>query len=224
MASAQHSATRLPLGARLPEESPAAQHSMARSPLGPSVPEESPSPGWRRALLGRLRGHPSRRWLVRHGLELGKGVYIDDFAAFDHGFPWLISIGDGAVLSAGVRIVAHDGSTKHWTGYIRVGRVDIGRKAYIGAHAIVLPGVSVGENAIVGAGSVVREDVTPGVIVMGNPAVEIGTVEEFAAKHRGRIAERPCYPRAGFSAYDYTTPENMETMRRDLADGCGYVE
>lgn len=178
----------------------------------------------RRALLGRLRGHPSRRWLVKHGLRVGRDVYIDHFAAFDHGFLWLISIADEAVLSAGVRIVAHDGSTKHWTGYIRVGRVDIGRKAYIGAHAVVLPGVTIGENAIVGAGSVVREDVPPGAIVIGNPAVQVGTVEDFLAKHLGRITERPCYPRAGFSAYDYVTPENMQLMRRELADGFGYVE
>jgi len=181
-------------------------------------------PGLRRRLTNRLRGYPDRNWLIRHGLRLGRDVYIDDFAAFDHGFLWLISIGDEAVISAGTRIVAHDGSTKHWTGYIRVGRVDIGRKAYIGAHSLVLPGVRIGENAIVGAGSVVRHDVAPGSIVLGNPAVEVGTLEEFTAKHLGRIATRPCYPRAGFSAYDYVTAENMHTMREDLSDGCGYVE
>jgi maltose O-acetyltransferase len=184
----------------------------------------SSSTGWRRRFLNRLRGYPDRKWLIRHGLELGHNVYIDDFAAFDHGFPWLISIDDEAVISAGARIVAHDGSTKHWTGYIRVGRVDIGRKAYLGAHSLVLPGVTIGENAIVGAGSVVRHDVKPGSIVVGNPAVEVGTLEEFTAKHLSRIAARPCYPRAGFSAYAYVTTENMHTMREDLADGCGYVE
>ena len=121
------------------------EHASPAVELGES-PTQGASPGrgrlaWRRTLMGRLRGYPGRRWLIRHGLQVGRDVYIDDFAAFDHGFLWLISIGDEAVLSAGVRIVAHDGSTKHWTGYIRVGRVDIGRKAYIGANAIVLPGV-----------------------------------------------------------------------------------
>jgi maltose O-acetyltransferase len=179
---------------------------------------------WRRALMSRLRGYPSRRWLIRHGLRIGRDVYIDDFAAFDHGFLWLISIGDEAVLSAGVRIVAHDGSTKHWTGYIRVGRVDIGRKAYIGANAIVLPGVTIGDRAIVGAGSVVRADVASGEIVMGNPAVSVGTLERFTAKHRAQIAERPCYPREGYSAYLHVSEQNMRVMRADLADGPGYVE
>jgi maltose O-acetyltransferase len=183
-----------------------------------------PSTSWRRALLGRLRGHPSRRWLIRHGLTVGRDVYIDGFAAFDHGFLWLISIGDEAVLSPGARIVAHDGSTKHWTGYIRVGRVDIGRKVYIGANSIVLPGVTIGDHAIVGAGSVVRQDVPPGAIVMGNPAEQVGTLERFIAKHESRIAQRPCYPRAGYSAYEHVSAENMQAMRADLADGPGYVE
>lgn len=178
----------------------------------------------RRALLRRLRGYPTDGWLRRHGLRLGRDVYIDDFAAFDHGFLWLISIGDEAVISAGARIIAHDGATKHWTGYIRVGRVDIGRKVYIGAHAIVLPGVRIGDGAIVGAGSVVRHDVGPNAVVLGNPAAEVGTLEDFTAKHLGRMAERPCYPRAGFSRYEYATAENMLRMRAELADGSGYVE
>lgn len=196
----------------------------ARDPLlAGAVAACTPATPRRRRLLNRLRGYPDRKWLMRHGLQLGRDVYIEDFAAFDHGFLWLISIGDESVLSAGVRIVAHDGSTKHWTGYIRVGRVDIGEKVYIGAHSLVLPGVRIGDHAIVGAGSVVREDVHPGSIVLGNPAVEVGTVEQFTAKHRDRIAERPCYPRAGFTSYEYVTSGNMRRMREDLADGCGYV-
>jgi maltose O-acetyltransferase len=194
-------------------------------PLAAAPGESRPRPAahWRR-LLSRLRGHPSRGWLIRHGLRIGRDAYIDDFAAFDHGFLWLISVGDEAVISAGVRIVAHDGSTKHWTGYIRVGRVEIGRRAYVGAHSIVLPGVTVGDGAIVGAGSVVRHDVAPGAIVLGNPAVEVGTVEEFAAKHREQIARRPRYPRSGFCSYERVEAENMVRMRAELADGCGYVE
>ena len=128
------------------------------------------------------------------------------------------------MISAGVRIVAHDGSTKHWTGYIRIGRVDIGRRAYIGAHSLVLPGVTIGDGAIVGAGSVVRDDVPAGAIVLGNPAVQVATVEQFAGKHLARLSERPCYPRAGFSGYDHVTPENARRMRAELRDGCGYVE
>ena len=95
---------------------------------------------------------------------------------------------------------------------------------FIGAHAIVLPGVAIGDHAIIGAGSVVREDVRAGSIVVGNPAIEVGTVERFTARHRERIATRPCYPRAGFSQYGGATVENMRRMREELAAAPGYVE
>jgi maltose O-acetyltransferase len=194
--------------------------------LAVSRPASRRPPGLRtllRTLLRRARGYPSPAWMVKRGLTLGRDVYLGD-VAFDHGFLWLISIGDESVLSSDVRIVAHDGSTKHWTGYIRVGRVDIGQRVYIGAGSLVLPGVRIGDGAIVGAGSVVTHDVPPRTVVAGNPAVPVTILDEFVAKHDGRIATRPRYPRAGFSAYDYVTEENMERMRRELADGPGYVE
>lgn len=178
----------------------------------------------RRLVLGRVRGYQSTAWLVRRGLRLGRDVYIGE-VYFDYGFLWLISIGDESVLTNGVRILAHDASTKHWTGYTRIGRVDIGRRVYVGVGSIVLPGVRIGEEAIVGAGSVVSRDVPPRTVVGGNPAAPIATLQEFAAKHREQIANRPCFPRAGFSSYDeYVSQENMDRMRRELEDGPGYIE
>jgi len=53
-------------------------------------------------------------------------------------------------------------------------RVHVGKGAIIGSNATILPGVSIGERAIVGAGSVVTKDVPPGVPVAGNPAGPIG--------------------------------------------------
>lgn len=55
------------------------------------------------------------------------------------------------------------------------GPVTIGDRAWIGYRALVLPGVTIGEGAVVAAGSVVTRDVAPYVIVGGNPAREIGT-------------------------------------------------
>jgi len=58
-------------------------------------------------------------------------------------------------------------------------------------HALVLCGVTIGPNSIVGAGSVVTCDVPEGTVFAGNPAKFIGTIEEFKQKHRKAIAERP---------------------------------
>ena len=67
--------------------------------------------------------------------------------------------------------------------------------ARIGVNVILLPGVVVGENALVGAGSVVTKDVGPGVVVAGNPARVIGLSEEFLKKAAFYPAPpRPVFP------------------------------
>jgi maltose O-acetyltransferase len=177
----------------------------------------------RHTVINRLRGYATPGWLVKHGLKLGKDVYLGA-VHFDYGFLGLITIGDEAVVTDGVRIVAHDASIKHWLGHSRVGRVDIGRRVYVGVGAILLPGVRIGDEAIVGAGSVVTRDVPPKTVVAGNPAVPIATLEEFLDRQRARLADRPRYPRAGFVGPESVPPENITRMRRELADGDGLVE
>lgn len=174
--------------------------------------------------MRRMRGHPPDAWMVRRGLTLGADVYINETALIDPDFLWLISIGDSSVIANGVQLIAHDGSTRLWNGHIRIGRIDIGSRVYVGAGAIVLPGVRIGDDVVVGAGSVVRHDVPPGSVVVGNPAVEVSTIEQFAGKHQRRLQERPHYPSKGFSGYDDPTLVNIEQMRNDLASGVGYVE
>jgi maltose O-acetyltransferase len=188
-----------------------------------AAPRLIPHRSFRHAVFSRLRGYASPAWLVRHGLRLGRDVYLGA-VHFDYGFLGLISIGDEAVLTDGVRIVAHDASIKHWMGYSRVGRVDIGRRVYVGVGAILLPGVRIGDDAIVGAGSVVTRDVPPRTVVAGNPADAIATLEEFIARQRGRLEGRPRYPREGFVGPEAVPAENIERMRRELADGDGLVE
>lgn len=56
---------------------------------------------------------------------------------------------------------------------------NVQKKAKIGANATLLPGVSIGENALVGAGAVVTKDVPPGKVVAGNPARIINDISEL---------------------------------------------
>ncbi len=161
--------------------------------------------------------------MVRRGLTLGRNVYINETATVDLDFLWLISIDDDAVIANHAHIIAHDASTRQFTGFTRIAKVHIGKRVYVGAGAIILPGVTIGDGAVVGAGSVVRRDVEPGAIVIGNPAQMVGSADAFAAKHRARQAGSPSYPSYGFSGYGGVTPENMQRVRRELADGSGYV-
>jgi maltose O-acetyltransferase len=139
----------------------------------------------------RLRGFPSPERLRARGLTLGRDVYLGHGTVIDSGFLRLISIGDETTLSAGVRVLAHDASMKRRLGWTRVAPVFIGRRVYVGAGAIVLPGVSIGDDAIVGAGSVVTRDVAPGTVVAGNPAREISSTAEHIDRHRARMVSDP---------------------------------
>lgn len=80
-----------------------------------------------------------------------------------------ITIDDGAMIAANVQLISnnHDLYERQ---VITCKPVRIGKKAWIGAGATILPGVTVGDNAVVGAASVVTKDVPPDTIVAGNPA------------------------------------------------------
>ena len=80
-----------------------------------------------------------------------------------------ITIDDGAMIAANVQLISnnHDLYERQ---VITCRPVHIGKNAWIGAGATILPGVTVGDNAVVGAASVVTKDVPADTIVAGNPA------------------------------------------------------
>lgn len=98
-----------------------------------------------------------------------------------------IEIGDDVLISWGVTIVDHDSHSTDWSkravdvanwyngkkvwDHVNVKPVRIGSRAWLGFDVTILKGVSIGEGAIVGAGSVVRQDVERYTVVAGNPAV-----------------------------------------------------
>jgi maltose O-acetyltransferase len=84
-----------------------------------------------------------------------------------------VAIGDGAQIGPAVQIYAadHPRDPELRRAGLEFGRpVSIGRNTWIGGGAIILPGVSIGDDAVVGAGSIVTRDVPDGATVMGNPA------------------------------------------------------
>ncbi|MDE5651970.1 MAG: galactoside O-acetyltransferase [Muribaculaceae bacterium] len=80
-----------------------------------------------------------------------------------------ITIDDGAMIAANVQLISnnHDLYERQ---IITCKPVHIGKNAWIGAGVTILPGVTVGDNAVVGAASVVTKDVAADTIVAGNPA------------------------------------------------------
>lgn len=169
-----------------------------------------------RAVMKRRHGQQLRRWTAA-GLVLGDGVNINQGVALDS-WTWLISIGDGATLAPGVRIVAHDASTHAHLGVARVGRVDIGRRAFVGADSTVLPGVRIGDDAVVAAGSVVVDDVAPRTVVGGVPARELMTLEVFLDRQRAVLDNAPVRFSQSDRPKGRPSRDRRRQMREELAE------
>lgn len=98
------------------------------------------------------------------GMDIGDGVVIALSARLDKTHPKGIHIGEKSGVAFGAAILTHD--------FINGGRKEtrIGKWCHIGAHVIVMPGVTIGEGCIVAAGSVVMRDIEAHSLVAGNPA------------------------------------------------------
>lgn len=92
---------------------------------------------------------------------------------------WLVTIGDEFATGPGVMILAHDASLRNKIGYTRMAPVKIGARVFIGAKSVVLPGVTIGNDVTVAAGSIVTKDVPDGALIAGIPARTIGSTSEL---------------------------------------------
>lgn len=116
---------------------------------------------WLQRILSRLR------WIVftrLWGMNIHKTVILSLSARVDCTHPAGVHIGDHTYLAFECVVLTHDMCRRLKT------NTYIGSNCFIGARAIVLPGVSIGDSVIVAAGSVVTKDVLSGSIVAGNPA------------------------------------------------------
>lgn len=99
--------------------------------------------------------------------------------------PYLIKIGNHVQITAGVKFFAHGGGwvfrQKH-PFFDTFGKIIVKNNVYIGNNALILPGVTIGNNVIVAAGAIVTKSIPDGVIVGGNPAKPIGSIEELEKK------------------------------------------
>ncbi len=132
-----------------------------------------------------------KKRLVRQGAKIGNNVQIVDQSRLLYE-PWYadqIELADRVVLSAGVRLVSHDSSYSNVFGGqpVKFGKIRIGTNTYIGVNSIILCGVTIGENCIIGAGSVVNKDIPDNVIAAGNPVKVIGSVMEGLERFRKKI-------------------------------------
>jgi acetyltransferase-like isoleucine patch superfamily enzyme len=140
-----------------------------------------------------------KRW-IRLGLQISEDcrlIGIPDFGSE----PWLISIGKHVTITANVKFITHDGGTwvfrdqPRYAEVIKYGRITIHDNCFIGLGAILMPGISIGPNAVVAAGSVVVADVPPGTVAGGVPARVLKTVDAYA---EACLAANPPYDRQAY--------------------------
>lgn len=107
--------------------------------------------------------------------------------------PYLITLGDDVRITDGVKFCTHDGGVwvlRHLpygdkiSDVDRFGPIFVGNNVHIGWNSIIMPGVSIGDNVVIGAGSIVTHDIPNNSIAMGIPARVSGTVEDYYNKHK----------------------------------------
>lgn len=156
-----------------------------------------------RKLLKILFGHndshkPESDWdIIGHyqnlGVRIGKNVNIisPTSPVIFSSEPYLVSIGDNTTISFEVAFVTHDAATRvirHLPDgnpeTVIYGPINIGKNCFIGCRSTIFPNVTIGDNSIIGAGSIVNRSIPANSVAAGNPCRVICTLDEYRTKHK----------------------------------------
>ena len=129
---------------------------------------------------------------IKAGMCCGKNVTV--MGGVDFGSePYLITIGDNVRISCDVAFITHDGGSwvfrreGEFKDVVHFGRICVGDNVFIGARAVILPGVNIGSNSVVAAGAIVTKDVPDNSVAAGVPAKVISDIRTYAIKMRSRM-------------------------------------
>ncbi|WP_036746282.1 acyltransferase [Paenibacillus sp. UNC451MF] len=164
-------------------------------------------------------------WLedyIKVGLKLGDNCSIQPGGVFDYSHCWLINIGNNVTIAPQAYLLAHDASTKQLNQYTKVGSITIEDDVFIGARALIMPGVTVGKRSIIAAGSIVTKSVPEGSIVAGNPAKVLFTVEEYIEKTNKLMESKKIYDRR-YTLGGNISPADKVKMYEELIQNIGFV-
>ena len=121
---------------------------------------------------------------IRAGVKVGKNNFIA--SRFWDSEPYLITVGNNCQITNGVKFYTHGGGgsvRKTYPKFDTFGKIKIGDYVYIGSGAKIMPGVTIGDNVIVAAGSIVTKSIPSNVVVGGNPAKYICTIEDYIERN-----------------------------------------
>lgn len=135
--------------------------------------------------------HQKDVYLRKHGALIGVACnLITDITNFATE-PYLIRIGDNVTITAGVKFITHDASTRLFRYRFSsmnsrfgnlFGPIVIGNNCFIGVDTILLPDTIIGDNCIVGAGAVVKGKFPENSVIVGVPARRVSSLDEYIEK------------------------------------------
>lgn len=118
--------------------------------------------------------HPDMRVKLQRmrGMHIGENVFIGQYVFFDDARPDLITIHDNVTILIGTTILSHVYPPDHFIKVIpfKEQGVELKENCYIGANVTILPGVTIGEYSIIGAGSIVTKSIPSFSLAYGVPA------------------------------------------------------
>ena len=175
-------------------------------------------------LKQKLSRETSTEELVRRGMRVGRGFSRQPGVILDPSFAHLITIGDDVTIAPRAHVLCHDASTKRTLNLTKIGTVEIGSRVFIGAGAILLPGVKIGDDSIVGAGAVVTKSIPAGSVAVGNPAKVVMKTEDYLAKETQRAKNAPHFGEEYRFKNNTPLPKELqEKQRKALKNTIGYT-
>ena len=137
------------------------------------------------------------QYLREQGVAIGEKCHIGDpkTITIDLTRPYLVEIGNSVRMNKGFTLLTHDFTTSAiqnvYNEFIpSSGKVKIGNNVYFAQKCTVLKGVTIGDNCIVGYGSLITKDIPNNSVVAGCPAKVICSIEEYYKKRKEKVLFR----------------------------------
>ena len=118
-------------------------------------------------------------------MEIGSKTSFALMAMPDVMFPERIKVGDNSIIGYNTTILAHEYLIDEY----RIGDVVIGKNVLIGANSTILPGIEIGDGAVVSAATLVNRDIPPGAFAGGNPVKIIYTKEQMEQRQSSKFKQ-----------------------------------